>query len=61
VGLEPRDDGRFVEPETGSVLDVRGRVVEGPLEGERLEPVIHDDTFWFVWTAFREETGVVDS
>jgi hypothetical protein len=61
VELEPRDDGRFVEPETGSVLDVRGRVVEGPLEGERLEPVIHDDTFWFVWTAFREETGVVDS
>jgi hypothetical protein len=61
VELEPRDDGRFVEPETGSVLDVRGRVVEGALEGERLEPVIHDDTFWFVWTAFREETGVVDS
>ena len=61
VDLEPREDGRFVEPETGSVLDVRGRVIEGPLEGERLEPVIHDDTFWFVWTAFRDDTGVVDS
>ena len=55
-----RDGERFVDAETGSVFDVRGRAVAGPLQGERLEPVIHDDTFWFVWTAFHEDTAVVE-
>jgi hypothetical protein len=60
VELEARGDGRFVDDRTDSVIDVRGRVVEGPLQGERLEPVVHDDTFWFVWTAFREDSRVVE-
>jgi hypothetical protein len=51
---------RFVDASTGSTFDVRGRALDGPLEGQRLEPVIHDDTFWFVWTAFREDTRVVE-
>ena len=59
VDLEAAD-GRFVDTISGSTFDVRGRAVEGPLEGERLEPVIHDDTFWFVWTAFREGTRVLE-
>jgi hypothetical protein len=59
VHLEARGD-RFVDAGTGSVFDVRGRAVDGPLEGQRLEPVIHDDTFWFVWTAFRDDTAVVE-
>jgi hypothetical protein len=54
------DDDRFVDVATGSTFDVRGRALDGPLEGQRLEPVIHDDTFWFVWTAFREDTAVVE-
>ncbi len=57
VQLEP-DGDRFVDAESGSTFDVRGRAVDGPLEGERLQPVIHDDTFWFVWTAFRGDTRV---
>jgi hypothetical protein len=59
VELQAAGD-RFVDTVTGSTFDVRGRALDGPLEGRRLEPVIHDDTFWFVWTAFREDTRVVE-
>jgi hypothetical protein len=59
VELTATDEG-FADEQTGSTFDVRGRATAGPLEGQRLEPVIHDDTFWFVWTAFRDDTRVVE-
>jgi hypothetical protein len=52
-------DGRFVDTHTGSVFDLRGRALDGPLAGQALTPVTHDDTFWFVWVAFRPDTEVV--
>jgi hypothetical protein len=52
-------DGRFVDEISGSSFDLRGRAVDGPLEGRQLEPIVHDDTFWFVWLAFRPDTEVV--
>jgi hypothetical protein len=52
-------DGRFVDAVTGSSFDLRGRALDGPLEGQQLEPIVHDDTFWFVWLAFRPDTAVV--
>lgn len=58
VALEA-DGDRFVDTVSGSTFDVRGRAVDGPLAGQRLEPVIHDDTFWFVWMAFRGDGRVV--
>jgi hypothetical protein len=62
VSLEPTDqDGRFVDTRSGSTFDLRGRALDGPLEGRQLTPVTHDDTFWFVWVAFRPHTEVVDS
>jgi hypothetical protein len=62
VELAPTDtDGRFVDERTGSTFDLRGRAIDGPLQGERLEAVTHDDTFWFVWIAFRPDTDVVAS
>jgi hypothetical protein len=55
--FEPRADGRlltfepaeegFRDHATGSMWDVLGRAVSGPLEGERLPPHTHLDTFWF--------------
>jgi hypothetical protein len=54
-------DGRFVEAETGSVFDLRGRALDGPLQGQQLEAIPHDDTFWFVWVAFRPDTELVAS
>jgi hypothetical protein len=62
VTLEPSGtDGRFVDRESGSVFDLRGRAIDGPLAGQKLRPIPHDDTFWFVWVAFRPETELVSS
>ncbi len=60
VELQPGDaDGRFVDQRSGSTFDLRGRALDGPLEGQQLEAVTHDDTFWFVWVAFKPDTEVV--
>jgi hypothetical protein len=60
--LEPSEtDGRFTDAETGSTFDLRGRALDGPLEGSQLEAIPHDDTFWFVWVAFRPDTELVGS
>jgi hypothetical protein len=56
--FERTDDG-FVDDQTGSAWDVFGTAIDGPLEGSELEPVIHVDTFWFAWGAFRAETQIV--
>ncbi len=56
----PDADDRFVDEETGSTWTLDGRAVDGPLDGARLERVAVDDTFWFVWFAFRPDTTVVD-
>jgi hypothetical protein len=46
-----RADG-FVDSETGSGWDIAGRAVEGELAGTRLQPVRHDQQFWFALAAF---------
>ncbi len=51
------EDG-FVDAETGSLWDVTGRARSGPLAGQVLEAVAHDNTLWFAWAAFRPETEV---
>lgn len=69
VGVfRPEADGRrltfsatadgFVDFETGSRWDVTGRALSGPLAGQVLEAVAHDNTLWFAWAAFRPETEV---
>ncbi len=45
-------DGRIVDDQTGSEWDITGRAVAGPLADERLEPVRHDEQFWFALAAF---------
>jgi Protein of unknown function (DUF3179) len=51
LSFERRDRG-FVDRETGSRWDIAGRAVAGELAGERLEPVRHDQQFWFALAAF---------
>ena len=54
------DDGAgFRDQETGSLWNVLGRSTSGPLEGKRLAPVRHLDTFWFAWVTFHPETTVL--
>jgi len=42
----------FVDRETRSTWDVTGRAVAGPLRGQRLRPLRHDEQFWFSLAAF---------
>jgi hypothetical protein len=51
-------DGGFRDRETGSTWSLSGLALTGPLEGERLRPVEHLDTFWFAWQAYYPETDL---
>ena len=53
-----RDGDGFVDDETGSRWDIFGTALDGPLAGERLEPVEHVDTFWFAWAAYQPDTRI---
>ncbi len=53
------DDGTFRDRQTGSVWNLFGRALSGPLVGERLTPAAHLDTFWFAWAAFQPETRLI--
>jgi Protein of unknown function (DUF3179) len=48
-GPEP---GTFRDAQTGSTWDMRGRAIAGPLAGDRLRQIPHDDQFWFAVAAF---------
>ena len=51
--------GRFEDVQTGSIWDLRGEAVAGPLAGARLTPLPRDDALWFAWAVFRPDTTVV--
>jgi hypothetical protein len=50
------DADGFKDRETGSRWNLLGDAVAGPLEGERLTPVVAVDHFWFDWVAFYPDT-----
>ncbi len=52
------EDGQFVDQQTGSVWNITGQSVAGPLEGKQLTPIEHGDYFAFAWFAFRPETQI---
>ena len=58
LSFEARD-GEIVDTRTGSVWNVLGRAISGPLEGTALEPVIHANHFWFAWSVFQPDTRVI--
>jgi hypothetical protein len=58
--LEPGEDGRFRDRQTGSTWDITGRAVAGELRGERLRPLRHDEQFWFALAAFVPEARIED-
>ncbi len=49
----------FVDEETGSSWNLLGQAVSGELAGTALSPVVHDNTLWFAWAAFRPDTRIV--
>ena len=56
--FEPAEDGRFRDKETGSLWNVSGQAVHGPLAGSRLPEVVHGNHFWFSWAAFLPDTEI---
>ncbi|MDQ3460461.1 MAG: DUF3179 domain-containing protein [Deinococcota bacterium] len=57
--LSFRWDGEgFVDSETGSSWNLLGQAAAGELEGEALTPIVHDNTLWFAWAAFKPETRI---
>ncbi len=43
--------GRIIDEQTGSVWNLGGRAIDGPLAGERLEPLPVRSAYWFAWIA----------
>ena len=53
-------EGRFRDNETGSVWNIFGKAIEGPLAGFSLKSTIAINHFWFDWVAFKPETRVYE-
>ncbi len=51
-------DGRVVDRVTGSVWNLLGQAVSGPLAGERLRIVDRGSHFAFAWLAFRPDSVI---
>ncbi len=51
----------FVDRETGSVWNILGEAIDGPLAGKKLTPIVHANHFWFTWAAFKPETTIYGS
>jgi len=49
------DDG-FRDDQTGSLWNIIGEAIDGPLTGQRLESIVAGEHFWFAWAAFRPDT-----
>ena len=52
------DGENFVDHETGSIWNILGQAVEGPLSGQQLKPVFHTNIFWFAIAAFRPDAMI---
>lgn len=50
--------GRIRDEQTGSTWNLLGEATHGPLTGSTLTPIVHTDTFWFAYAAFRPETVI---
>jgi hypothetical protein len=56
-----KDGELIVDEQTGSVWNIVGQAVDGPLAGEQLTPIVHGDHFWFSWAAFKPDTIIYGS
>lgn len=48
----------FTDAETGSSWNLLGQATAGELAGSQLEPIVHDNTLWFSWAAFKPDTRI---
>ena len=52
------DGENIVDDATGSVWNIQGHAVSGPLEGKTLTKIVHADHFWFAWGVFKPNTRI---
>ena len=48
----------IVDDQTGSIWSITGKATSGPMEGKELEPILHQNHFWFAWSVFEPDTEV---
>jgi hypothetical protein len=58
--FESSGEDHIRDRETGSVWDLLGKAVSGPLKREELTPVIQANHFWFAWAAFNTPAPVYE-
>ena len=51
--------GKIVDKDTGSTWNLFGMAMEGPLAGQRLDPIEHGVYYAFSWLVFNPDTEVV--
>ena len=55
LSFTANEDGTFSDAETGSIWNILGTAIDGPLTGTELTAIPNYDTFWFAWAAFVPE------
>lgn len=58
--FELTEDG-ISDVETGTSWNLLGKAIEGELKGRELQPVIHQNHFWFAWAVFQPDTEIRES
>src|SRR6185295_7502333 len=56
----PSSDAVMIDAETGSLWSWEGEAVQGPLKGERLEPLDGYSVEWHVWSAYNPRAEVYE-
>jgi len=55
LSFETTEEG-FKDRATGSMWNLWGHGIRGPLQGVRLSPIVHSNSLWFSWVATYPET-----
>ncbi len=53
-----KEEARIIDLPTESEWNIFGEAISGEMKGTKLEHVVHLDSFWFAWAAFKPDTVV---
>ncbi len=56
--FSPNGDSTYTDSETGSTWNILGFATDGPLAGSELDPIVHQNEFWFAWAVFNPDAPV---
>jgi len=58
LDFETSGSADLLDTTIGSTWTLNGVAIDGPMAGERLEPIPNDQPFWFAWAIFRPDTTI---